>query len=191
MHAVSRPPRFRPRFALLAGLVAGAALLRLVPHPPNFTPVGGLALFAGAQFSSLAAALAVPLGAMAASDLLLQAIGQPGIHSGMAVVYAGFVAAVLIGRFWARDRAGRVAAPRLIGATLLSALLFFLATNFAVWAAGSLYPHDGRGLLACYGAALPFLRNSLAGDAVTVAGLSGALALAERRWPALRRTAST
>jgi hypothetical protein len=85
MHAVSRPPRFRPRFTLLAGLVAGAALLRLVPHPPNFTPVGGLALFAGAHFPSLAAALAVPLGAMVASDLLPQAIGQSGIHSGMAV----------------------------------------------------------------------------------------------------------
>ena len=191
MHVVPRPPRFRARFVLIASLVACAAALRLVPHPLNFTPIGGMALFAGAHFASLATALAVPLAAMLASDLVLEAIGQHGIHSGMPVVYACLACAVLLGRRAARDASGRVTPRRVGGLTLLSALLFFLATNFAVWARSSLYSHDARGLLACFVAALPFFRNSLAGDALSAAGLFGAFALAERRWPALRRTAST
>jgi hypothetical protein len=191
MHVVPRPPRLRARFVLIATLVACAAALRLVPHPPNFTPVGGIALFAGAEFGSLAAALALPLLSMLASDLWMEAIGQPGIHSGMPVVYACFVVAVLLGRWGARTGAGRLPPRRIAVLALLSATLFFVATNFAVWVSSRTYPHDLRGLAACYLAALPFFRNTLAGDAVTVAGLFGALALAERRWPALRRTAST
>jgi len=97
----------------------------------------------------------------------------------------------LIGRFAARDRAGasrrhagprRRCSPRSCSSS---------PRNCAVWAASSIYPHDARGLLACFAAALPFFRNSLAGDAFTAAGLFGAFAFAERRWPALRRTAST
>jgi hypothetical protein len=191
MHVVPRPPRLRARFVLIATLVACAAALRLVPHPPNFTPVGGIALFAGAEFGSLAAALALPLLSMLASDLWMEAMGQPGIHSGMPVVYACFVVAVLLGRWGARTGAGRLPPLRIAALALLSATLFFVATNFAVWAASRTDPHDLRGLASCYLAALPFFRNTLAGDAVTVAGLFGALALAERRWPALRRTDST
>jgi hypothetical protein len=191
MHAAPSPSRLHARFALLATLVASAAALRLVPHPPNFTPIGGIALFAGAEFRSLAAALSVPLLSMLASDLLMEAMGQPGIHSGMAIVYACFVVAVLLGRWGARGGAGRRSPRRIAALALLSATLFFVATNFAVWPSSRIYPHDARGLLSCYLAALPFFRNTLAGDAVTVGGLFGVLALAERRWPALRSDAST
>lgn len=191
MHVAPSVPRLRVRSVLLVALVASAAAARLVPHPLNFTPIGGMALFAGAHFASLASALAVPLAAMLASDLVLEAMGQHGIHSGMPVVYACLACAVLLGRRAARDASGRVTPRRVAALTLLSALLFFLATNFAVWGSGSLYSHDLRGLQACYVAALPFFRNSLAGDALSAAGLFGAFALAERRWPALRRAAST
>jgi hypothetical protein len=74
-------------------------------------------------------------------------------------------------------------------ATLAGAVFFFLATNFAVWAnvSGVTYPRTFQGLLLCYEAAIPFFRNTLAGDLVYATALFGGLALAEARFPALRR----
>jgi hypothetical protein len=172
----------RVRVFALATIVGSAALLRLVPHPPNLTPVGGMALFAGAHFASLGLAIGVPLLAMVVSDLALKLFGLHGIHSGMPVVYACFVAAALLGRLL-RERRRPLA---LFGMALASATLFSLATNLWVWARGSLYPKSAASLEACFIAALPFFRNTLAGDLLTTGVLFGAFALAERRWPTLR-----
>ena len=62
---------WNPRFAALASITLLAALTRLVPHPPNFTPVAAVALFGGAHFAGLLPALAVPLCAMLISDLMI------------------------------------------------------------------------------------------------------------------------
>ena len=48
-----------PRFRTLIGITIMAAMSRLIPHPPNFTPIGSLALFGGAHFPTMRAALAV------------------------------------------------------------------------------------------------------------------------------------
>ena len=42
--------------ALLSAILVAAAL-RLVPHPPNFTPIGAMALFSGAYIGRRALAL--------------------------------------------------------------------------------------------------------------------------------------
>ena len=165
-----------PRFAALCTLVLLAALARLLPHPPNFTPVGALALFGGATFADRRLGFAIPLAAMLLADAAL------GFHSGMPVVYAAFAAIVGIGLLLRRARTPL----RLAGASLAASVLFFVVTNFAVWAMGSLYPKTPAGLLACYAAALPFFRNTLAGDAFFTAALFGGLALAERGLPAVR-----
>jgi hypothetical protein len=59
------------RFLLIAGLIAAAATSRLLPHPPNFTPIGAIALFGGAAFRDRRLAFAVPLLAMLLSDAAL------------------------------------------------------------------------------------------------------------------------
>jgi hypothetical protein len=166
-----------PRFTALCALVAMAALARLLPHPPNFTPVGALALFGGATFGDRRWSLTAPLAAMLLSDAVL------GFHSGMPVVYAAFVAIVAIGLLLRSRRTPL----RLASASLAASVLFFLVTNFAVWAMGSLYPKTAAGLLACYAAGLPFFRNTLLGDAFFTAALFGTLWLAERHIPAIRR----
>jgi hypothetical protein len=74
------------------------------------------------------------------------------------------------------------------GATLASSLLFFIITNFAVWASGALYPRTAIGLLACFVAAIPFFQNTLLGDAVYSVILFGGFAFAERNFPALKDT---
>ena len=46
----------------------------------------------------------------------------------------------------------------------LYGLIFFLLTNFSVWLFTPWYSKDISGLLYCYTLALPFFRNTLAGN---------------------------
>jgi len=162
--------------ALLLAIFAAAAM-RLLPHPPNFTPIAAMALFSGAQLPNRALAFAAPFGALILSDAILG-----GFYPGIAFVYLSFAAVVLIG--WAGARGAT--ALTIFGAALASSLLFFGLTNFGVWLAGGLYPLTWEGLVACYTAAIPFFRNTLAGDLLFTALMFGGFALAERWIPSLR-----
>lgn len=169
----------RIRIVTLTTLILLAAAARLVPHPPNFAPIMGIALFGGATFIDRRQAFLVPLLAMFLSDLVL------GFHNQMTLVYLCFAATVLIGRSLQQNRSvGRVA-----GAAFASSVLFFVVTNFGVWLTGGLYPHTASGLTACYIAALPFFQTTLMGDAFYTVVLFSGFALAERYFPVLRRPA--
>jgi len=161
------------RFGLMAGLVFGAAATRLLPHPPNFTAVGAIALFAGAHFSRKIWALAVPLAAMLVSDAVL------GFSSSLPVVYATFAMIVGLGLLL-RERKMRVLP--VAGAAVAAATLFYLTTNFAVWAMSGMYPKTPAGLVACYVAAIPFFGPTLAGDLSYTAVLFAGFAWAEHRF---------
>jgi hypothetical protein len=69
-------------------------------------------------------------------------------------------------------------------------VVFFIVSNFGVWAWWNLYPHTPEGLWACYTAAIPFFRNTLLGDATYSTVLFGGFALAERLLPVLREAPS-
>ena len=168
-----------PRAALVTGVVIAAAALRIAPHPLNFAPIGALALFGGAYFSSKRAAIVVPMLSLLAGDVFI------GFHTLLFYVYASFLVSVALG-FWLRHKKS---APRIGVATLAGAIQFFLVTNFAVWVTsiGS-YPKNWGGLVACYAAGVPFFWNTLAGDAFYVALLFGAMALAEKHFPSLRES---
>ncbi len=163
---------FSPRFALIAGLVLACALSRLVPHPFNFSPIEATALFAGATFARRWLAIAVPLLAMAVSDVFL------GFHDGIPLVYACIALMSLAGGWLLRNRIG-VARVAIVG--LGAAVFFFVVTNFMVWATGTMYPHTGAGLVACYVAAIPFFHNQIAGVMVYSLILFGGYALLTRR----------
>jgi hypothetical protein len=100
----------------------------------------------------------------------------------MGIVYGCFALIVCIGLRLHRQRTPL----RIAGSALLSSVLFFVITNFGVWAFGSLYPKTVAGLIVCYAAAVPFFQNTLVGDALYTAALFGGFALAERWIPALR-----
>jgi len=168
-----------PRLVALITAIFIAALFRLVPHPPNFSPIAAMALFSGAYLPRRGLAFVAPLGAMLVSDAVL------GFHAGMPVVYGSLALIVALG--WllsSRRTAGRIAL-----AAISSSLLFYLVTNFAVWMFGDMYPKTIAGLAACYAAALPFFQNSLAGDLFFSMVLFGGFALAERFSPVLRQPA--
>jgi hypothetical protein len=166
----------KARWTLVILMILAAAASRLIPHPPNFTSVTAMALFGGAMFDDRRLAFIVPLSAMFLSDLLL------GFHDQMFVVYGAFAVIVCIGLWLHRHRS---AAP-IAGAAIVSSLLFFAATNFGVWALDHMYPLTLAGLMACYTAALPFLRNTLAGDLFYTLVLFGGFALMEWQFPKLR-----
>jgi hypothetical protein len=165
---------YRTLLALV--MIAIAAALRIAPHPWNFTPVGATALFSGAVLKDRRLAFLFPLLALFAGDVFI------GFHKLIPVVYASFLINVAIG-FWLRDHrtVGRISL-----ATVLGAVQFFIVVDLGVWAFESTYPHTREGLVACYVAAVPFLWNMLASDALYGALLFGGYALAERLVPALR-----
>src|ERR1700722_838062 len=152
--------RIQARGVLITGIVIAAAALRIVPHPMNFAPIGALALFGGAYFSSKRAAVAVPLLSLIAGDIFT------GFHPLIPYVYASFLVSVAIG-FWLRRKKS---AARIGGATVAGAIQFFLITNFALWASSiGNYPKNAGGLAECYIAGLPLFWNTLTGDAFYVA----------------------
>ena len=161
--------------ALLSAILLAAAL-RLVPHPPNFTPIGAMALFSGAYLGRRALAFVAPLAAMLLSDAVL------GFYSGMWVTYLAVALVALLGAITLQKRT-----PVRIGlAAVAGSALFFLVSNFGTWALSGMYPHTAAGLAACYVAAIPFFQNTLAGDLFYATLLFGGFALLERALPTLR-----
>jgi hypothetical protein len=153
------------RYGLAIGLILLGVAGRLIPHPDNFTPIMAVALFAGATLSPRIAYV-VPLVALAVSDLLL---GFP-LDSMALVVYGCLFASVAIGQWLAKRRTW----TRTLFAAVAGSLVFYVVTNFAGWLQPhSLYAHTVDGLLQGYVMAIPFFRNSLAGDLFWTALLFG------------------
>jgi len=171
---------------LLGGMIFLAALSRLLPHPPNFSPVEAVALFGGAYFASRAAALWVPLAAMLVSDLALGLLNG-GIYwsyflsAGYLLVYLCIALSAVMG-FGLR---GRVGVLRVGAYSLLGSVLFFVVTNFGAWLGSPMYPQTGAGLAAAYAAGVPFFQYTLLGTLFYSALLFGSFAWLRARSPAL------
>ncbi len=161
-------------------LVLVCAVFRIIPHPPNFAPVGATAVLAGRTLKP-PTAIAVTLAAMALADVVLAALyGWRPFGIGTLFIYGGFAAQVLIARALRRWRGGALAAA------VLGATVFFTLSNFAVWLLSSMYPRTLDGLVLCYLAALPFFASTLIGDvlwtiALALAWRSLATRLSRRR----------
>jgi hypothetical protein len=178
---------FAPGPLALAGLIIVAALTRLLPHPPNFSPVEAIALFGGAYFAAKQWAVIVPLLAMLIADLALGALhgaSYAGYIGGVSFwsVYACIALSVLLG-FGLR---GKVTGTRVLGYALAGSALFFAVTNFTAWMADPIYPKTAGGLAAAYAAGIPFLRWTVLSTLAYGALLFGGFALLRRRLPALR-----
>src|SRR5438270_8558121 len=141
------------RIAIVITAILGAAALRLVPHPPNFTPIGAMGLFSGAHLRRRWLAWVAPLGAMLLADAVI------GFYPHMEFVYGSFALIVLIGS----ASLARVSVVCVGSACLASSLLFFGIADFGVWVDSGSYPHTWSGVLACYVAAFPVLWNVLVG----------------------------
>jgi hypothetical protein len=173
-------PAMNARILTVLAAIVAAAAFRLVPHFPNFTPIGAMALFGGAYFGKRGLAFVAPIAAMLLSDAII------GFHSGILFVYASVALIVLLGQL----ALSRPTVLRVGAAALASSVLFFVITNFGTWLLSGMYPMTLSGLAACYVAAIPFFQNTIAGDLFYSALLFGGFALLERSVPALRPQAA-
>ncbi len=165
----------KKKLLVLAGMILAAAFTRLIPHYPNFTAVGAMALFGGAYFENKKLAFIVPLAALFLTDLLL------GFHSTMFAVYLSFLLIVMIG-FGLRNNKKVLN----IGLASVSAsVLFFVITNFAAWATMPFYAKDFNGLIQAYVAAVPFFHYNLLGDLMYAGIMFGGYELLKVKVPAL------
>jgi hypothetical protein len=157
---------------LVVFLIAFDVVARLLPHAPGFWPFAASALFAGRMVRTPALAFIVPLAALALSNAVL-----PGDDWRiLAVVYVATAIPALLGMLTKNARTV-VAVP---AASIAGSLIFFVLTNFAVWAFDTLYPPTVEGLAQCYVAALPFLDRTVIGDLLWNAVLFGGAALIAR-----------
>lgn len=126
--------------------------LRLLPHAPNFAPMGALALSAGMTGDKRK--IWLPLAAVLFTDVVL------GFYPGFVWVYLSYALIFLAG-YLSRLAS---AVSKSIGLPLVGAFTFYLVSNFGVWASGSMYPLTPGGLAQCYAAAVPFFRNTVLSD---------------------------
>lgn len=171
------------RFLTLAGMILAAALSRFIVHPPNFTPIMAMAIFGGAYFSDKKTAYLVPFAAMLFSDIFL------GFHASMWAVYLSFGIGVFLGSRYIKQKSF----TRITVLSFVSAVIFYLLTNFSAWLSFGNYPHTLAGLFQCYFMGLPFFSYTpfelfgftLLGDLMYAYVLFGAFSLAEKRLPKL------
>lgn len=151
------------------GILILAVLSRFMPHPPNFTPILAIALFGGAIFKNKKIALAVPILAVFMTDLVL------GLHESMIPVYLCLGLFMYMGMNLKKNNSKSIAVNS-IGA----AILFFIVTNFSVWAFGGMYAPNLSGLMESYALAIPFFNWSLISTLLFSGVLFGAYNLFEK-----------
>ena len=163
-----------PRFLFISGIILIAALSRLLPHLPNFTPITAIALFSGAYLSKRFAFI-IPIAAMLIADFII------GFHGTMWAVYLSISLITLMGL----GLASKIKIVTVLGYALASSILFFVITNFAVWIGNPYYSQDITGLATSYIAAIPFLSYTLLGDLFYSGILFGSFYLVHSRFPLL------
>ncbi len=171
---------FTPRVIFITSAIFIAAASRLLPHIPNFTPIAAMALFGGVCFTDKRLAFIIPLLAMLISDVALELITGWGFHNTLIYVYAAFILTSIIGLYVRRN----IAAGSIIGASVCSSILFFIITNFGVWAASGMVG-GAIGLGTTYALGIPFFAPTLLSDLFYNTLLFGAFFFAQKRIPAL------
>ncbi len=176
----------KPNLWAVLVILAVAGITRALPHPPNFAPIAAMALFGGAYITNRAWAFLMPIIALMFSDLLLEVLFQvglrpySGIHETMLFVYGSIIAITGIGLLLQN----RVKPLNVIGASLAGSILFFLVTNFGVYAM-SAFGHNTTTLLGTYVLGIPFFHYSVLGDLFFVIVLFGGFELLKNRLPML------
>ena len=123
-------------------------LARIIPHPPNFTPIISFSILGPMILKNRLYGSAIPLIAMFISDIII------GFHVYQFVIYTVLLSISLISSmhryfFYVFTTA------------ILASIWFFISTNFAVWVILDYYPKTFDGLVICYTLAIPFFKNTL------------------------------
>ena len=137
----------RNRNIVIASIIILAVLSRLVPHPPNFAPITGIALFSSKKINNKLFGILFPIIPLFISDLFI------GISFINIFVYLSFIIIYFLGSI----------SPKIdVKSVFFSSVIFFILTNLGVWYLG--YPKNVEGLITCFTLAVPFFINTILGD---------------------------
>ena len=137
-------------------LILILALARLIPHPPNFTPIIAVAIMSGYFFKNINLSFLALIVAMLVSDLFT------GFYENVIFVYAS----LLLITFIFYKISNKISFKNLFIYGFAGSLIFFIVSNFGVWALGSpgvydiAYEKNLNGLMQCYILAIPFFGNT-------------------------------
>lgn len=156
----------------VAMLTIGAMLTRVLPHPPNVTPMTAICLFSGMALGYRFLTFVLPFVVLYASDFLINnTIGRVFISDTSEIIfwtdfmnytYGSYFLIILLSAYFLKNAKTQSVVLMAVG----SGILFFLLTNFSSFVGISIYPKSFAGLMLCYEAGLPFFRISIIGDIV-------------------------
>ena len=157
------------KIILILSLLIIGVVGRLIPHPPNVTPIIAIALLAAHAFKNKWIAILIPLTGMWISDLIINNYLYAGYYdkfvffsNGSLWIYGAILLAVLIGKVLIRS----IKLSTVFLSSFSASFFFFIITNFGVWLSSMMYPKSLLGLIECYTLAIPFFGNALIGDLI-------------------------
>ena len=119
---------------------------RIIPHPPNFTPIISLGLYIPIIFGMWSIPFFILCYAI--TDFVI------GFHELLIWTWGSLAIIGLVSKF------GKSLFSRLV-MSFCAAMIFFIISNFGVWLTGSFYANNIEGLINCYTMAIPFFTNTL------------------------------
>lgn len=162
-------------------LIFIAAMSRVIMYPDNFSPIIGMAIFAGAVIKDKKLAFALPLFAMLLSDIMFEVFSiAPGFWGWGQLVGYGILALITVLAFNLK----KINVISIAGFSIGSSLLFFFLSNSSFFvfdnAVFHLYPQTFGGYIASLVAGLPFLKTGIIADLVYSSILFGAYFLMQQ-----------
>ena len=181
--------KFNPKFGIIVLMIVAAAVTRFMPHPPNFTPIGGMALFGAAHFTKKYWAYLIPFLALWVSDLVLNNVVYAEYQTGFTLItsfamfnFLAFGLIVLMGS----NVLKKINLKSVVGASVTGSMIFFLVSNLGVWFTSPIHYANGlAGLGTAFTLGVPFFWNTLAGDLVYVGIMFGGFELVKNMYPSL------
>ena len=179
------------RLSLVTAMILLAAFSRVIPHMPNFSPLGVIGLFGAAHLNKKWQAFVIPITATWLSDLFIDNVIYAQYYPTFTWFYDGF--------YWQYGSYSLIAlsgliifkkvnAQRVLGGALASTTIFFLISNFGSWIGSNFYPQTFEGLITCYEAGIPFLKGTVLGDLFYSIILFSSFGIAQKKLPSLDRS---
>ena len=175
---------------VLSIIILLAAFTRIMPHPPNFSPMAAIGLFGAAHFAKKWQAFFIPLIGIWVSDLVINNYVYSSSSSNFVWFYSGFycqyisyILIIFTGLFIFNRG---ISLTKTAGGMISSSGIFFLVSNFGVWAGGTMYPKNFSGLITCYAAGVPFIHNTIISDVLFTTVLFGTYYLLQVEYSSLK-----
>ena len=133
------------QFKIFLAIFLSISISRIIPHPPNFTLLIALSFYA--PFFLGLRSIPLIIISFAITDFFI------GYHNLTHWTWGSIFLIGLLSYFFTNSFISR------ISGALTGTVVFFIITNFGVWADGR-YGYNFKGLVECYVLAIPFFKNN-------------------------------